>query len=275
LAKPLTISQLNKIGDRLRKDEANEDDLRLLDQYRLSFEPAYEHVSGELTRLGLNPGGRHPKTVPSIVAKLNREKTRLSKMQDIAGYRVEVNNRAEQDKVVDDIKSKFPGAEIQDRREKPSSGYRAVHVIVEVDGCPVEIQVRTALQHNWASATEKLSDVVDSKIKYGGGPKKIREDLTKLSNLIHSFEVIEAGIYLVHQLVELVPNDMLGRVTEKALEDQEVMSKLKLAEGLEKAIKEKGIVGVVAEKEADLNAIKDSINTALKDLSEVTTMQGQ
>jgi ppGpp synthetase/RelA/SpoT-type nucleotidyltranferase len=34
-----------------------------------------------------------------------------------------------------------------DRREKPSHGYRAVHVIVECGGRMVEIQVRTELQH--------------------------------------------------------------------------------------------------------------------------------
>jgi ppGpp synthetase/RelA/SpoT-type nucleotidyltranferase len=34
-----------------------------------------------------------------------------------------------------------------DRRAEPMHGYRAVHVIVFPDGAPIEIQVRTAWQH--------------------------------------------------------------------------------------------------------------------------------
>jgi hypothetical protein len=110
VAETLTISQLNKIGERLRKNLETEQDLRSLDQFRVSFQLAYDQVFSELTRLGLNPGGRPQKTTQSIIAKLNREKTRLSKMQDIAGCRVEVENLIEQDRVVDDLKGRFPGA---------------------------------------------------------------------------------------------------------------------------------------------------------------------
>lgn len=58
MAEALTISQLNKIGERLRKNLGTEEDLRKLDEFRVSFEPAYQKVFAELSRLGLNPGGR-------------------------------------------------------------------------------------------------------------------------------------------------------------------------------------------------------------------------
>jgi ppGpp synthetase/RelA/SpoT-type nucleotidyltranferase len=70
---------------------------------------------------------------------------------------------------------RYPDAEVQDRRIRPSYGYRAVHVIVTVEAKPVEIQIRTELQHNWALVTEKLADVIDQQIKYGGGPADIQE----------------------------------------------------------------------------------------------------
>lgn len=145
MASSLTKSQLNRIGERLRKNTATEDDVQRLDEYRISFMPAFQKVYDELTAMDLRPGGRPQKTTPSIVAKLNREKTRLSTMQDITGCRVEVPNRFEQDRTSIELALRYPGAETQDRRIKPSYGYRAVHVIVTVEAKPVEIQIRTEL----------------------------------------------------------------------------------------------------------------------------------
>jgi hypothetical protein len=57
-----------------------------------------------------------------------------------------------------------------DRRIEPSQGYRAVHVIVYPDGVPVEIQVRTRWQHEWADMFEKLADLIGRGIRYGQPP---------------------------------------------------------------------------------------------------------
>lgn len=57
-----------------------------------------------------------------------------------------------------------------DRRAEPSSGYRAMHVIVFPDGLPVEVQVRTELQDLWAQAFERLGDRWGRAIRYGGAP---------------------------------------------------------------------------------------------------------
>ena len=75
----------------------------------------------------------------------------------------------EQDRIIESLVVLFEGANLSDRRKTPSHGYRAVHVIANYDGKFVEIQVRTALQHLWAELSEKLSDVIDPAIKYGGG----------------------------------------------------------------------------------------------------------
>jgi ppGpp synthetase/RelA/SpoT-type nucleotidyltranferase len=60
--------------------------------------------------------------------------------------------------------------ELIDRRDNPSYGYRAVHIIVFEDGVPVEIQVRTKLQDSWAQITEKLGDAWGRGLRYGLGP---------------------------------------------------------------------------------------------------------
>lgn len=73
----------------------------------------------------------------------------------------------------------------------PSHGYRAVHVIVDREPVTVEIQIRTALQHLWAELSERLADVVDSSIKYGGGDQQIIQILTTESELIAKLELFE------------------------------------------------------------------------------------
>jgi len=55
----------------------------------------------------------------------------------------------------------------------------------------MEIQVRSPLQHLWAEFSEKLSDIIDPNIKYGGGEEQIRQMLTKLSDLMAVIEATE------------------------------------------------------------------------------------
>jgi ppGpp synthetase/RelA/SpoT-type nucleotidyltranferase len=112
-------------------------------------------------------------------------------MQDIAGCRVQVQNRIEQDSFVEQIVKMFSSSKIDDRRVKPSHGYRAVHVVANVDGAPVEIQVRTVLQNMWAQATERVADRFDPAIKYGGGPEFVQKILQDFSDILNGIEELE------------------------------------------------------------------------------------
>ena len=85
----------------------------------------------------------------------------------------------------------FPSTTIMDRRDRPSHGYRAVHIIVRPNKRPVEIQVRTALQHRWAELSEKAADTFGIDIKYGGGHTAVREVLDRASETVASFERLE------------------------------------------------------------------------------------
>ena len=66
------------------------------------------------------------------------------------------------------ITEAFPGSELLDRRQMPSFGYRAIHVISRVERCPVEIQLRTHYQDTWAQAMEFFGDRWGRAIRYGG-----------------------------------------------------------------------------------------------------------
>ena len=193
MANCLSKTQIDKLGDRLRKADSTEADLRMLDEYRLSFGDVYEAVVGAIrSELGLKPTGRPAKSTSSITEKLLRESIRLSQFQDIAGCRIVVAGIAEQDRVVEALRSLFDNVTIADRRSRPSNGYRAVHVIVSRGGKLIEIQVRTLMQHGWAELSEKASDVIDPAIKYGSGNKTAVEALLATSELLAAQESKEA-----------------------------------------------------------------------------------
>jgi putative GTP pyrophosphokinase len=192
MSEGITKSRIDRLGDRLRKGNITESDLRLLDQYRLSFTEAHEFVVGAIREdLGLEPTGRPAKSTTAISEKLRRESIRLTQMQDITGCRLTVFEIVEQERIVESVTKLFDKSIVGDRRERPSHGYRAVHVIVSFGGKLVEVQVRTLLQHLWAELSEKLSDIYDPAIKYGGGPKNIRSVLTATSSMVASVEEME------------------------------------------------------------------------------------
>jgi putative GTP pyrophosphokinase len=188
---PMSKTQIDRLGDRLKGGPHTDTDLGLLDDYRRSFGEAYEAVVHTIRQQGEFPTGRLAKSTPSIVEKLRRESLRLSQMQDIAGCRVVVGNIMEQDQFVAFLLSAFPNVSAIDRRNKPSYGYRAVHIIVVITGKPVEIQVRTTLQHLWAEVSEKSSDVLDPTIKYGGGSEPLRNFLKSSSVWLARYENFE------------------------------------------------------------------------------------
>jgi hypothetical protein len=149
-------------------------------------------------------------------------------MQDIAGCRVVVDNIAHQEQFVAALKTDFLDASVMDRREKPSYGYRAVHVIVDVSGKPIEVQVRTALQQMWAELSEKASDVLDPTIKYGGGRDEWRSFLTKSSEAVAAYETFEgkyAGAVAAHEDFENATAKLLD-YHPPAHEAQEIQGRL-------------------------------------------------
>ena len=74
MSSEMSKSQIDRLGDRLKKGIISEDNLRLLDSYRRSFTEAYELVIGAIrTELALEPTGRPAKSTTSISEKLRRE----------------------------------------------------------------------------------------------------------------------------------------------------------------------------------------------------------
>lgn len=90
-----------------------------------------------------------------------------------------------------EIEAVFPRC---NQRLRATHGYKAVHFVVYHSGLPVEVQLRTILQHAWAELSEKLADVLDPTVKYGGGPENIRIALARLSTRLWSEEEAEENL---------------------------------------------------------------------------------
>ncbi|XVV14657.1 RelA/SpoT domain-containing protein [Actinoplanes sp. CA-131856] len=172
---PISGSKFDKLGSRLRDAEQFSDaDSEMLEQVLAAYDDALTDVRDRLRGLGLEPTTRL-KTTQTLVDKLRRTSgLTIRGIHDIAGARIVLDGgRWKQDQVVARIVEAFPATDkeprVLDRRQEPSFGYRAVHVVLFMGRLPVEVQVRTDLQHRWAEVVENLGDRWGRGLRYGEG----------------------------------------------------------------------------------------------------------
>jgi hypothetical protein len=150
-AKGSTKGEVDRIGERIRAHNGRipDSDLPALQAWRRRHEHVVQKAVSVMRAIGFEPTPR-VKTLNTLVEKLVREQSmKLSRVQDIAGVRIVVEGQLRtQNAVGDAIRAAFPdNPRTVDRRTGPSHGYRALHVVVRLDGCLVEVQIRTVLQH--------------------------------------------------------------------------------------------------------------------------------
>ena len=143
-------AEIDRLGEAMRQRDLTDEEVDLYNAYRDSFRPALTSVLDVLNDAGAPPATEREKTIWSTVAKLRRSTARLSQVQDIAGCRVVVPLRRDQDELVERLTEAAPKWRLIDRRDRPSHGYRAVHLVGIAADRHVEVQVRTELQHLWA-----------------------------------------------------------------------------------------------------------------------------
>jgi hypothetical protein len=87
----LSKSQIDRLGDRLRKGDVSEDDLRLLDSYRRSFSEVYEEVVGRIReQVGLEPTGRGAKSNKSIIEKRGGDPELASHLKTLSDISINI-----------------------------------------------------------------------------------------------------------------------------------------------------------------------------------------
>jgi len=123
-----------------------------------------------------------PKRLGAIAAKLARlPHLRLAQMEDIAGCRARLPDQDAVWRVLARVKELWPDASVDDYVTNPkSTGYRAIHVVVQESGRRVEIQLRTPGQHRWADTVEEWGErlglnTLGRSLKDGQGPAELVE----------------------------------------------------------------------------------------------------
>ena len=178
-------SQVRRAGARLRRAGVpGEDDRRIYSDYRDTFAEPLREVTEAIQGLADGaPVQSRLKRFETVVQKLRRGTSDLSRLEDIAGCRVVLPTMYEQGQVLDRIRSGWEVVRERDYQASPRDGYRALHIVVVSQARPVEVQVRTELEDLWANASEALAERLDPDIKYGGGPVELREMLDAASRL--------------------------------------------------------------------------------------------
>jgi len=178
-------SQINKAGEILVQDNPRPKDLEwardLADKWRACH--AYP-----INTFKQDPiAAQRLKRMPTIIDKLKRYPAmKLTTMQDIGGIRAIVGSVQDVYKLADEYRKsqRFPHELInqKDYIQNPRSedGYRSLHLIykyknkkaLDYDGLRLELQIRTKLQHTWATAVETMGTFLGEALKSRQGNKE-------------------------------------------------------------------------------------------------------
>ena len=182
-------SKIDKAGDILRDTPAPSDDaLDLLSEWRgrhvYALNLAFQLLKGKTNskEVGNNAiYGQRLKRVDSIISKLQRfPETNLSRLNDIGGCRVILSSYQKLMVLYSKLKksrSILPYEKNYIIYPK-SDGYRSIHLIYQCGsldpkyaGLKIELQLRTKLQHAWATTVEIIDLFEGEKLKLGRGSK--------------------------------------------------------------------------------------------------------
>lgn len=208
---PPPRSQVNRAGNLLKEDPElapNSNALLTLSGWRAAHLPVLLTFSQLVRRIRSTPAlagsetliAMRLKSQPSIRLKLQRFSGRLSTMQDLAGIRVILPSMPE---VTSFTQSLLNSGTVHVLKKPPydyitkpkSDGYRSIHLVYgyhgakhpKLDGLLVEIQIRTRLQHAWATAVETLGVIEHSAFKSGVGDESFKR-FFKLSSALLSLD---------------------------------------------------------------------------------------
>ena len=200
-SKGYSKSEINRAGDILISDytseEENDKSLEILDNWRAIHSYPMHVLKKRLRKKSQMIDGnslvvQRLKRVPAILAKLKRSydgrtpTMKLSQMQDLGGCRAVLSNVSLARKlhndyfIKGDLKHKKVGEKDYITNPK-KDGYRSIHLIykffsdkkkAEYNDLLVEVQIRSRLQHLWATAIETVDFFTRQAIKSNEGEKE-------------------------------------------------------------------------------------------------------
>jgi len=189
-------NQINKAGQILVKENPTREELMwardLADRWRACH--AYPintfqaNLRGKLRSFPHDPiAAQRLKRMPTIIDKLKRYPAmKLSTMQDIGGVRAILGSIEEVYSLADAFRnSRRLAHELIDQKDyiqnpRSEDGYRSLHLIYKYknkqapnyNGLRLELQIRTKLQHTWATAVETMGTFLGQALKSRQGDKE-------------------------------------------------------------------------------------------------------
>lgn len=189
-----TKGQINKAGEKIISknisEEEREECLKVIDNFRtahafpmntfaINLKHQVEYIESAIVVQRL-------KRLDTILYKLERfPEMKLSRMQDLGGCRVVVPKIEDVYSVVKNIRSSRIRHIETNYKDyiaipNPKTGYRGYHLIYkynsdkneDYNGLLIELQIRTELQHLWATAVETVGLFTDNKLKFNNGSEK-------------------------------------------------------------------------------------------------------
>lgn len=143
------------------------------------------------------------KRMPTIIDKLQRYPTMtLTSMQDIAGIRAILPSVADVYRLADEYRNnrrfvhELIGQKDYIAEPKDEDGYRSLHLIYRYknkqnnryDGLKLEMQIRTKLQHTWATAVETMETFLGQALKSRKGNQQWRDFFAIVSSAFAHME---------------------------------------------------------------------------------------
>ena len=243
----------NALSSKASSSEDREKALELLDNWRAIhkypmhiFKKRLKNVSEKIDKKALVV--QRLKRLPSIVKKLQRKYSgkeptmKLSQMQDIAGCRAVLQNVELAKRVYQEgyIKSDLKHKKINNKdyiTYPKEDGYRSLHLIYryqsdkekkKYNGLLVEVQIRSKLQHLWATAIETVDLFTRQAIKSNEGQKEWMD-----------FFKLVSSAFAIMENCPLVPGTPLNKkeLYLQIKEKEEELQVIKVMSGWSRAIK--------------------------------------
>lgn len=202
--------KINKTGRILADTHTSDNDffaaLEILNNWRAAHALPLDVIADSLaTMLPEALVARRLKRLDSIVMKLKRfPDMDLYRIQDLGGCRAVVKSVDDVYNAVDKVKLQITTHELKreyDYLANPkSSGYRSYHLVFqysneeEYKNMLIEMQIRTELQHIWATAIEVMGLYTKSSLKSSQGDEKILR-----------FFVLASSIFAIEEGLPVVP----------------------------------------------------------------------
>lgn len=190
----LSKNTINKVGKILAKKNPGKIEIAyaidMLNRWRLCHAYPINTLKVTLRRKlqGFPEGyivAQRLKRAPTIINKLQRyPDMQLFRMQDIGGLRAildSVGNARKLERIFKKSKFNHELASSKDYIKEPkSSGYRGIHLVYkyknnkvpQYNGLLIELQIRTKLQHVWATTVETMGTFLGEALKSSQGDKK-------------------------------------------------------------------------------------------------------